>query len=479
MSLVDEPFATPDSGLAQVMAGTTESVSGMAFMVSPRLAVTCAHVVNDALGRNMLERSPLSADASVTVRFPLGHDITRADGSYVVPERRARVVAFKAPGRLPADDIALLELAEPAPMEVGQTVLAEIRGIALERDELGVFGPPEGAPLAVHFDARFGGKVNPSWAQIDPTSASGSFVTGGFSGGRVWSYDHDAAIGMIVAMQMGEGQRRAFIIPAAAIRRFLPGIPSELRQVGPNFCAVWTVFAVCFLALVLSHFLGERIGNYTGPLALGGGNTVVNGFFGMHINAVLMPIAFAMLLRFSAGYSEHPYWMRLPSFGRFRRPPLPTASRLATFLTLALFVIVPLYVQAHFLNGFHFRGHVYIYPSSFGFTSDELVKQGFQCHTPSVHYCRHPDVGVFSIVSPKDDLSGGYLDNAYHYGDRSLSNPASVTFFPIVQPLVIWALYLLSLVMAGILINRVFRRPSRAAQQTMVEAAASVPAPSS
>jgi hypothetical protein len=461
MNEPEEPFGTPDAGLAQVMVGSTEQASGMAFMVSAHVAVTCAHVVNVALGREMHDRSPLPPEAVVRVRFPLAEDISHDDGSYDLPERKAKVLKFKPPGRLPADDIALLSLTEAAPPEVGQSVLAEIREVTLDRDELGVFGPPAGSPLAVHFDARFGGKVNPSWAQIDAASASGSFVTGGFSGGRVWSYTHEAAIGMIVAMQMGGSQRRAFIIPAAAIRKFLTGIPSEVRQVGPNFCAVWTVFAICFFALVMSHFLGERIGNYSGPLALGGGNTVVNGFYGMHINALLMPIAFAMLLRFAAGYSEHPYWMRLPSFGRFRRPPRPTASRLATFLTLALFVVVPLYVQAHFLRGFHSRGHVYIYPGSFGFASKDLEDRGYVCHKSRVDYCRHPDLSIYSIVAPNYGSEAGYLNNAYQYGDRSLATPASVTFFPILQPLAIWALSLASLVMATSLLMTLFRTASR------------------
>lgn len=461
-----EPFGTPDAGLAQVFVGDTKDAAGMAFLVGPRLAVTCAHVVNAALARDKHDRSPIPKDAQVVVRFPLADDIPRPDGWYDVPQRAARVVRFKPPGRLPTDDIALLELEEDAPSEVGQTVLADIRGIALDRDELGVFGPPAGARLAVHFDARFAGKVNPSWSQVDPVSASGSFVTGGFSGGRVWSYTHEAAVGMIVAMQVGEAHRRAFMIPATAIRRFLVGLPSEVRRSGAEFCAVWTVFATCFLVLVLTHFLGERIGNYPAWLALGNGNSVVNGFFGMHINALLMPIAFAMLLRFSRGYREHPYWMRLPQFGRFRAPARPTRSRLATFLTLAVFVVVPLYIQGHFLRGFHNKGAVYIYPGPFGTSSTELKAMGSPCFEPSVHYCEHPEAGRYSVVTPKPGSPGGYIDNAYHYGDLSLTRPNSVTFFPIAQPLLIWALYLASIAMAGYLAFQVFRRPSRLSPDT-------------
>lgn len=462
---VNVPFGVPDAGLAQVMAGTGDGPCGMAFLVSPRLAVTCAHVVNVALDRDKHARTPIAPDAQVRVRFPLAADLPApdlpADDGYHVPERGARVLRFRPPGRLPTDDIALLELDAPAPAEVGQSVLAEIRNIPFDHDQLGVFGPPAGSPLAVHFDARFAGKVNPSWAQVDPVSPSGSFVTGGFSGGRVWSYTHDAAIGMIVAMQLGETQRRAFMIPAAAIRRFLPDLPCEVRRVGARFGTIWTVFATAWLALVVTHFLGERIGNYPEVLALGIGNTVVNGFFGMHINAVLMPVALAMLLRFAAGYREHPYWMRLPRYALFQRPARPTGSRTAAILTLIVFVLVPLYVQGHFIRMFHTRGEVYIYPETFGFSSQELEGQSERCHKPAMHYCTHPQAGLFSRVTPKPGVSGSFLDNAYHYGDRFLAKPNSVTFFPIAQPLAIWALYLASLAMAALLALRVFCTPSR------------------
>jgi hypothetical protein len=456
------PFGAPEAGLAQVMIGSTDNPSGMAFLVAPKLAVTCAHVVNVALGRDKYERSPVATDAMVSVRFPLADDIPHDDGSYHLPERRAKVIRFKPPGRLPTDDVALLALDEAAPDEVGETVLADIRGVALDHDELGVFGPSRDSQLIVHFDARFGGRVNPSWSQIDAVSGGGDFVIGGFSGGRVWSYTHDAAIGMVVSVQVSESQRRAFMIPAAAIRRFLVSLPSEIRTVGRHFCSTWTVFASCFLLIVLTHFLGERIKDY--PAALGGGNTVVNGFYGLNINAVLMPIAFMMLLRFSAGYSEHPWWKRLPQFGRFDFPARPTASRTAAILTLAFFVFVPLYIQGHFLRSLHGKGEVYIYPEQFGFSADELEAQGQHCYRPSVHYCTHREAGPFSIVTPKSGYAGGYFENAYQYGDRALGPTYSATFFPILQPLLIWGLYLASIAMAGLLAARVFSTPSRRRQ---------------
>jgi hypothetical protein len=454
------------------MVGTTGEACGMAFLVGPKLAVTCAHVVNVAIHRGKHDRTPVPSDARVVVRFPLADDMLRADGGFDIPQRAARIIRFKSPGRLPTDDIALLELEELAPPEVGQTVLADIRRIPLDGDQLGVFGPPVGSKSVVHFDAKFGGKVNPSWTQIDPVAESGDFVTRGFSGGRVWSFTHESAIGMIVAMQVGEAQRRAFMIPAAAIHRFLGFLPCEVRRCGAEFCTVWTVFATCFLVLVLTHFLGERIGNYPPSLALGNGNAVVNGFFGMNITAILMPISFAMLLRFASSYQEHPWWMRLPRFGRLQAPPKPTTSRVATILTLVLLVGMPLYIQGHFLKAFHTNGAVYIYPKDFGFSSIELEADGFRCFENGMTLCEvprsppHCEAGRYSLVKPKPGSDGRYLDNAYHYGNLSSKHGQqgnSVTFFPVVQPAIILALYLASVAMAALLAFWVFRRPSRLA----------------
>ncbi|MUT27352.1 MULTISPECIES: trypsin-like peptidase domain-containing protein [Mesorhizobium] len=456
----ERPFGVPDAGLAQVLDGESKRPVGMAFLVSPTLALTCAHVVNVALGRKRDDTSPPPAGATVMLGFPHADDIPRPDGA-VLPDRTSKIRRFNPPGRLPTSDIALLELDDPAPAEVGETVLAEICNVALDGDELGVSGPPGDPRFVVQVDARFGGKVNPSWTQLDSVTAGDAFVRGGFSGGRVWSFPHDATIGMVVAMHLGEDQKRAFMIPTSAIRRLIPDIPSEVRRIGPYFCATWAVFVSFFFLMMLTHFLGERIGGYPTTLALGGGNTIVTGFFGMNILAVLMPMVLGMTIRFSSGYSEHPWWMRLPRFGRFARPAQPTASRTAALLTLALLVIAPLYVQGHFLHMFHTRGDIYIYPGQFGYTADELEKEGQRCYRSSVHYCTHPDAGPFSVVTPKPGAQGGYINNAYHYGKRDLAPPSSVTIFPVIQPLLIWGAYIASIALSGLLAVRVFSAPRR------------------
>lgn len=460
MVMAEPPFGTPDSGLAQIVDRDGKA-RGMGFLLSPVDVVTCAHVVNVALGRHSLERTEPPADARLVVGFPLAEDRAGPVEAQIVPTVEARIARFRPPGRLPQDDIALLRLDEPAPAEVGVTVLADIQRIPLDGDELDIFGPPAGTTLPIHCDARFAGKVNQAWTQIDAVSGSASFVSGGFSGGRVWSHRHNAAVGMIVAKHDGEAFRRAFMIPASALMRCLSGIPGETRQLTSGFAPAWTVFSTLFLLLVGTHFLGERSGNYPHSLALGNGNSIVNGFFGMHLNAVLMPIALLLQLRFSRGFSEHPWWTRLPRYGSFARVPRQTTGRTTCVLAILLFVLAPLYVQGHFISRFMKEGSIYINPAEFGFTAQELMEHGQFCDVRSVHYCTHPCAGRFSLVQPQRGAKGGYLDNSYQFGNRQGASANAITFFPIAQPLAIFTLYGLSIAMAGVLLLRVLRQPSR------------------
>lgn len=463
MSDTENPFATPDAGLVQVLSDDGRPI-GMGFLVDRWQIVTCAHVVNVALGRDRYDATGLPSDALVTVTFPLASDMP--DGSpqnTTIPMRKAQISDFRPPGRLPADDMALLRIVDPAPPEVGVTVLADIRGVDLEHDQLDVFGAPAGTMLPIHFLARFAGKTNQAWVQIDDAAGRGVFVTGGFSGGRVWSYEQRASIGMVIAVHTGQELRRAFIVPARSITTFLPGVPNEIRRLGQRFCSWWTVYATIFFLLVLTHFLGDRLGDYPALLGLGAGNPILNGFQGLRISSIAVPIALLMLLSFASDYRQHPWYARVPRFGWFGKPVRPAATRLAAALSLLLFAVFPLYTQGHFLRELHTRGEVYIYPGQFGYTSEILRAEGQYCDTPSVHYCTHPDAGIYSTVKPLPGASGGYIDNAYHYGWRrdTAAKAGSVTFFPIIEPVVYIALAAISTFLAGLLAWRIGRTPTR------------------
>jgi hypothetical protein len=54
----------------------------------------------------------------------------------------AKIVRFDPPGRLFANDIALLELDQVAPEEVSITVIVNLTSTDLRDDKLDLFGPP-------------------------------------------------------------------------------------------------------------------------------------------------------------------------------------------------------------------------------------------------------------------------------------------------------------------------------------------------
>lgn len=463
MDIRSAPFATSDAGLVQIRStsqhAAQDTVWGMGFLLSPFYVVTCAHVVNAALGRDVRDRSIPPHDTTVAVTMPLANDISDGEGGTEMPRITARLLQFRPPGRLPSDDIALLCLNAAAPAEVGVTVLADIPSVQLANNELDVFGAPTGTTLPIHFAARFAGKTNQAWVQIDDVASRGMFVTGGFSGGRVWSHNHEAAVGMVVAKHISADQRVAFMIPASSIQDFLKDVPGETRYVSPGFCRSWTITASLSFLLILTHFLGDRMTNYPAALALGAGNPVMNAFHGLRISSILVPLMLYMLLRFSQAFSEHPWWQRVPLFGYMREPSKPARSKLTAALTLFLFVVLPVSAQIHFFEGFIRKGDVYIDPPVFGMTAECLTKKGETCDG----YCTHGDAGRMSLVQAKAPARGGYFDNAYHYGDLGPGKPLSnsVTFFPILEPLLYGGLLGLTMTLFAHLIIGMLMRPMR------------------
>jgi hypothetical protein len=370
----------------------------------------------------------------------------------------ANVLRFGDPSRLVGDDIALLELDQNAPEEVSITVLANLTSTDLRTDKLDLFGPPVGKVAPIHFDGQFSGDVNPAWLQIDAVNPRDTFVVPGFSGGRVWSFTHAATIGMVVAEHTGTTKRRAFMLPAASIQKFLPEVPSETRTVSARFCRNWSIFASLYFLLILTHFLGERIGDYPAFLALGAGNSVVNGLHGLRICTVLLPFALAELIRFVRGYAQHPWRMRLPRYGHLADNNRTTTSRISAGLTIFLLVLFPLWAQGHFIDEL-FGSRIFIETKAFGYDSEVLKEQGENCYGER---CTFKGAKVFDFVPPaKGHRAPYWWDNSYHYGraDPNDRAPNTITFFPVLEPTLYIIVMILNLVMFAFLLLRIARPP--------------------
>lgn len=101
-------------GVARIAAADGRHV-GMGILIEGNRVLTCAHVVNIAVGRGKRDQPQFPEEASVDVSFPLA-----GERLY-----RGRVVAWKPPG-VGNPDAALIALEGPPPEDVGVATLAKI-----------------------------------------------------------------------------------------------------------------------------------------------------------------------------------------------------------------------------------------------------------------------------------------------------------------------------------------------------------------
>ncbi|MCA1675982.1 MAG: serine protease, partial [Actinobacteria bacterium] len=200
-------------------AGFRPQVFGMGLHITDREVVTCAHVVDFALGAGW-QRS--GRPARLRICFPF-HDRALCMEGTVDPDR------WFPPGRSvngePAD-IAVIRLDEPSPVDVGRVLLAGyLPGAAVQ-----VYGF-RGATLAdgswrSHPDGEwaFGQVVGPQpggRVQFDGQRTTGARVTRGFSGGAVYDPEQRAVVGMIVEADRDADTRIAQFIGVACLQRAL------------------------------------------------------------------------------------------------------------------------------------------------------------------------------------------------------------------------------------------------------------------
>lgn len=137
--------ARRDGFVVKIRQGTSDVPVGVGFVVGDKHIVTCAHVVNVALGRQKGTSDRPGDEARIQVEFVLLGD---AEGA---PLRNCRVTAWDpppGPGR-PGRDIAGLVLVggDTLPVGAGPARLVDPRNGLAESTEVSVFGYP-GTPRA-------------------------------------------------------------------------------------------------------------------------------------------------------------------------------------------------------------------------------------------------------------------------------------------------------------------------------------------
>ncbi|GGL10858.1 hypothetical protein Sme01_15670 [Sphaerisporangium melleum] len=187
---------------------------GAGVLIDDRHILTCAHVVNAALGRDTAERS-LPA-APIEVDFPIDAGGARlpatvADGGWFPIEDDER------------GDVAVLRLATPPPAGTAPAVLSDhvARGTRIR-----AYGYPRGVDTGVWAVAyEVGDPSGPGWVQLDASRTTGKRIERGFSGAGVESDDTGHVLGIAVTEDRDEAAKVAWMLPVAVLARYWPSLP--------------------------------------------------------------------------------------------------------------------------------------------------------------------------------------------------------------------------------------------------------------
>ncbi|MFB7512442.1 trypsin-like peptidase domain-containing protein [Streptomyces sp. NPDC056144] len=186
---------------------------GAAVLVAGGRVVTCAHVVEGALGPD--DGDP--REAELLVDFPG----SLAPGA--APVRAGVAPRGWAPSDEERADVAVLDLYEDAPADCGP---ARLRPCGPARDRIvRAFGQAAGAPAGLWVRARlvgFGG-LSPEWMQLEAAGESGDRLRQGYSGAGVVDGSGDV-LGLVVAEDTRAERRTGWMIPVEIAVRYCPDL---------------------------------------------------------------------------------------------------------------------------------------------------------------------------------------------------------------------------------------------------------------
>lgn len=224
----DDEQQPPQVWLASVCGGPAQGVAGGGVYLGDGRVLTCAHVVNDALGRAAFEAEPPSTKV-VRLAFPAvgrgGGDTFSAKLTRWVPARQP------GPGFRPArdgdrtwtGDLALLELTEPPP--VG---LRPVRWVDMARDQ--DVRTWYGSGAAFTFADGSVEYIEDACALVD-SDLRGAPIGPGYSGSPLWCEAEQAAVGIVLGTMVpatdefraDQVARRTIVLPWQAIAAELDG----------------------------------------------------------------------------------------------------------------------------------------------------------------------------------------------------------------------------------------------------------------
>jgi hypothetical protein len=226
------PFADRDGFIIRILRRNSPTRSaGIGFVVGERHVITCAHVINTALGRGKTAQEPPGPDERLQIDFPILAD---ADGA---PSRSCRVACWLPPpeaGVSGGDVAGLVFVGEGLPGGAGPARLISddrIRGAEVE-----VFGYPADRPdrqNGAWVSQRLRSAVGGGMFQLDTGTESAIRAQPGYSGSPVVTVDGqgDAVAGMFAIAATDDG-RDTYAIPVTQLAAAWPAVLGKPEVLG-------------------------------------------------------------------------------------------------------------------------------------------------------------------------------------------------------------------------------------------------------
>ncbi|MGW7468559.1 VMAP-C domain-containing protein [Streptomyces xantholiticus] len=206
----------PGSRVA-LIRGDCAKAAGAAALLSPNRVLTCAHVVNDALGRDLLSTEQPGAERALDVAFHGAGTTARGTARLSVwlpPQQQASRVVW-------AGDLAVLELDEPAPDWTRPVVWRDMT------EGLGLRAWHGGGDSITYADIVVG-LEDDGCCYLDG-ELTGAAIGPGYSGGPLWVRSDSTVAGLVVAQVLPDQGalgsqdtvRRGWAVPWQTVRKEL------------------------------------------------------------------------------------------------------------------------------------------------------------------------------------------------------------------------------------------------------------------
>jgi hypothetical protein len=206
------------NSIARIVREPNKQPIGAGVLVGPRQVLTCAHVVNSALGRPQLAEEPPPSESRVTLDFPLP-----APGDFLT----AKVAKWEAPKPDGSGDMALLELESQPPDQTSPAQFVnpgEVWGHPFR-----AFGFPGHHMQGRDASGVLRGRNAIQRLMMEQTNEAHNFALPGFSGTGVWDEQLEALIGITVLGEYST-QMSAFLIPTDQLQAFWPELLLVAKQ---------------------------------------------------------------------------------------------------------------------------------------------------------------------------------------------------------------------------------------------------------